>query len=268
MAGTTAALALKPRLSARAAGHLRWLRRHPTILAGLRAARADAAGGAREPAVRDPRPDPAQPHRPPPAAFLGKLVRHRPARPRRLQPGDLRQPDLPPRRLQRRRAQHGSRARDRPGHRLHPPPRCDRDADHGRPDGDPGDPARDRADLAQPIQRQERDHRDHDPRGAADGPPGPQRRPDPARAAVRRCRGLARRPAAPDSHVPHHAQHGRAGDRAGDLRLRLGDHHRGDPGLSRRRHPARDPELGQHHGRGPDLRHGRDLGPAVSRAFS
>ena len=39
--------------------------------------------------------------------------------------------------------------------------------------------------------------------------------------------------------------------RAGDLHLRLRDAHRGDPVLPRRRHAAQDPELGQHHGRGP-----------------
>ena len=36
----------------------------------------------------------------------------------------------------------------------------------------------------------------------------------------------------------------------GDLYRRLGDDHRGDPAFHRRRHAARDPELGQHHGRG------------------
>ena len=37
------------------------------------------------------------------------------------------------------------------------------------------------------------------------------------------------------------------------LHLRLGDPARGDPELSRRRHPAGDADLGQHHGRGPRL---------------
>ena len=50
--------------------------------------------------------------------------------------------------------------------------------------------------------------------------------------------------------APHPAQHGGAAAGAGHLRLRLGDDHRGDPVLHRRRHAAQHPELGQHHGRG------------------
>jgi peptide/nickel transport system permease protein len=59
-------------------------------------------------------------------------------------------------------------------------------------------------------------------------------------------------PARRRSSAPHPAQHAGAADRAGDLHLRLGDDHRGDPVLHRRRHAADHPELGQHHGRGPE----------------
>ena len=66
--------------------------------------------------------------------------------------------------------------------------------------------------------------------------------------------------------APHPAEHARAADRAGDLRLRLGDADRGRPVLPRRRHAAGDPELGQHHRRGPHLLPDRARGPSSSPA--
>ena len=68
--------------------------------------------------------------------------------------------------------------------------------------------------------------------------------------------------------APHPAQHRRAAARAGDLRLRLGDDHRGDPLLHRRRHAAQHPELGQHHGRGAQPVPDRRLPDPASRASS
>src|SRR3990172_7156726 len=56
-------------------------------------------------------------------------------------------------------------------------------------------------------------------------------------------------PAAP-ARPPRAPEHARAARRAGDVRLRVRDPRRGDPLLPRRRHPAGDADLGQHHGRG------------------
>ena len=73
-----------------------------------------------------------------------------------------------------------------------------------------------------------------------------------ARAALRRSRDRGGHDAAAHPGAPHPAQHRRAAARAGNLRLRVGDDHRGDPVVPRRRHAAEHPELGQHHGRGAE----------------
>ncbi len=57
-------------------------------------------------------------------------------------------------------------------------------------------------------------------------------------------------------------EHRGAAPRAGHVRVRLGDDHRGDPLVHRRRHAAQHPELGQHHGRGPQP--GADRGTPAS----
>ena len=69
----------------------------------------------------------------------------------------------------------------------------------------------------------------------------------------------------PHPVAAHRAQHAAAAAGAGHLHRRLGDDHRGDPVLSRRRHPAQHPELGQHHGRGAQPVSGRLLHRAVPR---
>ena len=53
------------------------------------------------------------------------------------------------------------------------------------------------------------------------------------------------------------AEHDGAADRAGDLRRRLGGADRGRALVPRRRHAGADAELGQHDGRGPQLRRRR-----------
>ena len=68
--------------------------------------------------------------------------------------------------------------------------------------------------------------------------------------------------------APHPAQHDRAAAGAGDLYLRLGDDHRGGAELHRRRHAAGDPELGQHHGRRPQLFSDRPYSSCSSRRRS
>jgi peptide/nickel transport system permease protein len=61
----------------------------------------------------------------------------------------------------------------------------------------------------------------------------------------------ARTPALIVRHIlPEHAH---ATDRAGNVRLRLRHPGGGDPELPRRRHPARDSDVGQHHGAGRAL---------------
>ena len=56
--------------------------------------------------------------------------------------------------------------------------------------------------------------------------------------------------------------------RAGDLHLRLGDDHRVDPLLHRRRHAADHSVVGQHHGRWPRALAGQALHHHVSRRSS
>ena len=151
----------------------------------------------------------------PEAAVGGVLVRHRHAGARRLQPRRLRRARVAGRRPGGRAAQHPDRARDRPGDRLRPLARRDRDARHGRADVDPAGPARHRADGADQGEHRERDPRHHARRGAARGAAGAQPRADAARAALRR--GGDRRRHQPAAHpgAPHPAQHGRAAAGAG-----------------------------------------------------
>ena len=70
---------------------------------------------------------------------------------------------------------------------------------------------------------------------------------EPARATL--CRSGARRRHTELAHhgAAHFAEYGRAADRAGDLYLRVGNHHRSHPELPWRRHAAEHPKLGQHH---------------------
>jgi hypothetical protein len=64
--------------------------------------------------------------------------------------------------------------------------------------------------------------------------------------------------------APYPAEHRRAAARAGDLRVRVGDDHRGDPVVHRRGHAAQHPELGQHHGRGAEPVPDRGLSDLLS----
>ena len=204
------------------------------------------------------------------AALGGVLVRHRHARPRRLfSRVRLRRAGLADRRLRGggpRIAASGWRSGSSPAS-------CagldgDRHAHHGRADVDPADPARDRADGADPRQRRQRHPRDHHRRDPARRAAGAQRRADPARAALCRGGGRVRHAHAAIILAPHPAQHAGAADRAGDLYLRLGDDHRGDPVVHRRRHAAEHPVLGQHHGRGPRAVAGQALSSSSSRPCS
>ena len=138
------------------------------------------------------------------------------------------------------------RARDRPARRLLQAGRGGRHAADGRADGDPGDPARHRARLAVQGQRGDRHHRHRHPRGAARRPPGALGGADDPRAAL--CRGgdRVRLAAEQDPVAPHPALDLSAADRAGDLHLRLRHPDRGRPVVPGRRHAARDPDLGQH----------------------
>ena len=104
----------------------------------------------------------------------------------------------------------------------------------------PSDPAGDRADGADPASLgAERDLRHHVGEIAARLPAGAQRRARPARAAV--CGGGDRRPAPgmPMIIIAHPAEHAGAADGERDLHPRVGDDHRGDAVVHRRRHAAR-----------------------------
>src|SRR5439155_982830 len=78
-------------------------------------------------------------------------------------------------------------------------------------------------------------------------------------------RARARRPHAANLDVLHPARAGCAAHRAGDLHLRLGHPVRGVPVVPRRRHAAPHPVVGQHHGRGQDVRAARVLDHPVPR---
>src|SRR3989442_994113 len=75
----------------------------------------------------------------------------------------------------------------------------------------------------------------------------------------------ARRPHAANLDVLHPARAGCAAHRAGDLHLRLGHPVRGVPVVPRCRHAAPHPVVGQHHGRGQDVRAARVLDHPVPR---
>src|SRR5579883_2195592 len=189
-----------------------------------------------------------------PAPALGALVvRHRPVRARPVHPHHLRQPRVADRRpVGRDHRQHAGPGA-RPAVRLLPRPGRHRHAHHGRRDGDPVDPAGDRADHPDAARPRHRHRRDRHPRGAAHRPRralGRAGDPRPALYRKRHRRRHAQREAAVAARV---AQHARAADRAGDVRLRLGDADRGGVELPRCRRAARGAELGQHHRPGPDL---------------
>jgi peptide/nickel transport system permease protein len=76
-------------------------------------------------------------------------------------------------------------------------------------------------------------------------------RADDPRGALCRSRHLGGHAGGLVIMAPHAAQHHRAADRAGHLHRRLGDPAGGHPVVPGRGHPAGDPHLGQHHGRGP-----------------
>ena len=201
-----------------------------------------------QPRARRRADDPGRRRQPAPVHALDG---HRLARPRHLQPRPLRRARVDPRRHHRRGHQHRGRSR----RSASSPAMCagSTGSSCGFMDGLMAIPAillaialvsLFRAGLA------ERDRRD-------------RRAGDPARRAARAldravgargalCRGgdHGRHADAAAAHTPRPAQHRRAADRAGHLHLRLRDPDRGDPVLPRRRHPARDADLGQHHGRG------------------
>src|SRR5712672_3760473 len=127
------------------------------------------------------------------------------------------------------------------------------DAGDGWIDGDTEHPARDRRGVAVGREPLDGAGRDHDPRSSPRGAAGALGRAVGARGTL--CGGgdLGRLQPAKNHVAAFDAEHGRAPDCARHLRLRVGDSHRGDPVVPRRRHQPGDADLGQHHGRGPRL---------------
>ncbi|MBS0549638.1 MAG: ABC transporter ATP-binding protein [Proteobacteria bacterium] len=214
----------------------------------LRRGAADGAGAARavRPAVRG---RPAQDRAGQPAApAVGALVvRHRPVRPRRVQPHDLRLARLADRGPVGRRHLERARPGARPRLRLLPRDGRLRDAHHGRRDGDPVDPAGDRADHADAARPRHRDRGHRHSRSPAHRARGARRRVVDPQPALYRERGRGRHAQHQAAVAARAAEHAGAADRAIDVCLRLGDADRGGPLLPRRRRAAGSAELGQHH---------------------
>src|SRR5262249_5861915 len=96
-------------------------------------------------------------------------------------------------------------------------------------------------------------------------PRGPRLRTLAARAHDGRGCPRARGAHAAHSRALHAARAGGAADRAGDVHLRVGHPVRGVPVVPRRRHAAPHPVVGQHHGRGQDVRAARILDHPLPR---
>ena len=153
---------------------------------------------------------------------LPGLVRDRPSRPRRLRPHRVRGADLADRGARGGRHEHRLRARDRAPRGLRAALRRDRDAGHGRADGDPEHPPRDRPHGPVRLKRPERHHRDLDSGDPAGRPPRAGGGADDSRDALRGGGRLLGDAASEDTLPPHPPQHVRAAHGAGDVRLRGG----------------------------------------------
>ena len=161
-------------------------RRHPTALIGGAHPRRHGRHRDLRAVARHDRPAGRRADQAPEAAVGGVLVRHRHARPRRLQPRGVRRARVARRRPRRRDVLDDPRLDDRARDRLCARARRRRDARDGRADVDPLGAARHRVDGAHQGERRQRDRRDHARRSPARGAPRPQPRADAARAAL--CR--------------------------------------------------------------------------------
>ena len=130
---------------------------------------------------------------------------------------------------------------------LLPAPRPRRHALHGRPDGLPRDHPGHRLHGRAGPRRVERHPGAVARLPAADGPPGPEHRAEPAGARLRRGGAGARAARSGGCRRAHPAELSRAAPRPGDVHLRVRRPGGGDPGVPGRGRAAVRPLLGQRH---------------------